>query len=113
MNFRLTILLLGLFIISGVNAGTGHSHGVAAKPVNMETAKTRAAAIVTSLVNRKKLDKSWEKVKVSTIEKKNYNGNDEWVVTFNNQSVKDKSKSTLFVFLTIGGEYIAANFTGQ
>jgi hypothetical protein len=34
-------------------------------------------------------------------------------VSFKNPSAKDKAKETLYVFMTLPGNYIAANFTGQ
>jgi hypothetical protein len=37
----------------------------------------------------------------------------EWKVTFKDATPKDKSKETLYMFFTLPGNFIAANFTGQ
>lgn len=37
----------------------------------------------------------------------------EWVVIFNNQKISESDKQKLYVFLTLNGEYIAANHTGN
>ncbi len=37
----------------------------------------------------------------------------EWLVIFNNENITDEEKQTLYVFLTISGEYIAVNYTGK
>ena len=34
-------------------------------------------------------------------------------MTFKNPAVSDPAKGTLYVFLSLPGNYIAANFTGQ
>jgi hypothetical protein len=34
-------------------------------------------------------------------------------VTFKDANAKDKSKETLYMFFTLPGNFIAANFTGQ
>jgi len=37
----------------------------------------------------------------------------EWKVSFGNPTAADPSKSTLYVFLSLPGNYIASNFTGR
>ena len=121
---RLNILLLG-FIFSAVtflvmagndqehghDHGHGHSHSQVA--VDDVTAKSNATNIVAELVKREKLESSWASITASTVEKQEFEGTPEWVVIFVNDTISDVTKQKLYVFLTISGEYIAANYTGE
>ena len=110
-----TLLLcfsLGLLPIT-VTAGSNHDHSHSHTPVNQGTAKTNATAIVAALVKRNKLDSSWTSTTANSVEKKSINGNTEWLIVFINDKITDTSKQKLYVFLTLGGDYIAANFTGK
>ena len=117
---RLTTLLFG-FIISLSTlpsmAGSGHDHdhghSHSHTPVNQGQVSANATEIVAALVNRNKLDKSWESIKASSVEKITVQGNPEWRVVFVNTDITDADKQKLYVFLTLGGDYIAANFTGK
>lgn len=42
-----------------------------------------------------------------------FDGDTEWVVVFVNDKIADTDKQKLYVFLTLGGDYIAANYTGK
>lgn len=110
-----TLLLgftLGLFSMMAI-AGGGHNHGHSHSPVNQATANSKATKIITSFIKKKTLDKSWASTAVSSSEKKTFNGKEEWVVSFINEKVADAKKRKLYVFLTLSGDYIAANYTGQ
>lgn len=96
---------------SGHDHDHGHSHSYT--PVNQEKATENANDIVTALVKRKKLDISWSSIKASSVEKISVKGNPEWVVVFVNKNIADADKQKLYVFLTLGGDYIAANFSGK
>jgi hypothetical protein len=69
--------------------------------------------VVAVLVETKKLDESWASINVSSVEKKMFNGEPEWVAVFVNDKITDTEKRKFYVFLTLGGDYIAANFTGN
>jgi Family of unknown function (DUF6488) len=115
---QLTTLIFG-FILSlstfSTMAGSGHDHdhSHSSTPVNQDKLGVNAAEIVAALVNKNKLDKSWVPIKASSVEKITVQGNPEWVVVFVNKSITDAKKQKLYVFLTLGGDYIAANFTGK
>ena len=115
---RLATLLLSftlsLFTFSAM-AGSDHDHGHSHSytPVNQEQAQENATEIVAALVKRDKLKKSWKAVKSSSVEKITVKGNPEWIVVFVNKNITDTDKQKLYVFLTLGGDYIAANFTGK
>ncbi|MFQ5585323.1 MAG: DUF6488 family protein [Thermodesulfobacteriota bacterium] len=74
-----------------------------------------AAALkyVKQLVEKGKIEKSWEAIEHGTGKIKKFGRKYEWVVTLKNSQVKDPTKRTLYFFLTLKGEYIAANFTGK
>jgi Family of unknown function (DUF6488) len=113
--FSLSIIL-GLFsctVMAGGGHDHGHGHSHAHTPVNQVTAKANATKIVVALTQRKKLDESWASITASSVEKKVFKGNPEWVVIFNNDKIADPAKQKLYVFLTLGGDYIAANFSGK
>ena len=115
---QLKTLLLGLFLSlcsATAMAGSGHDHGHSHShgPVNQATAITNATGIVAALVQRNKLDESWATITPSSVEKKVFRGTPEWVAVFVNNKIADTDKRKLYVFLTLGGDYIAANFTGE
>ena len=89
--------------------GHGHSHG----PVDAHTVANRASIVVNKLVEDEKIDASWSGTKPASVEQKTYSGQKEWVITFKNDKVKDKSKQALYLFFSLNGNYIAANYTGQ
>ncbi|MDH5543841.1 MAG: DUF6488 family protein [Nitrospinota bacterium] len=107
-------LLLSFFSFSAfVSNAYAHGGGHMAKaPVDEATIKENAMKIVDGLVKRDKLDKSWALIAANSIEKKVISGNSVWVAIFINDKITDNDKRKLYVFLTLGGEYVAANFEG-
>ena len=112
-----TLLLaftLGLFSIAAIaGGGHDHGHGHSHSPVNQVTANSKATKIIASFIKQKTLDNSWASTTVSSSEKKMFNGRQEWVVSFVNETVADAKKRKLYIFLTLSGDYIAANYTGK
>ena len=115
---QLKIVLLGFFlslfsvaVMAGGNHDHGHSHSHT--PVNQETATIKAADIVAALIKREKLGKSWASVTANSVEKKVFKGNLEWVAIFFNGKISDPAKQKLYVFLTLGGDHIAVNYSGK
>ena len=88
-----------------------HFHGK--KPAAESTVLGCASAYKNSLVKNGKLDSSWQAVKEDKVEMADGKKGKEWKVTFKNPAVTDKSKETLYLFFTLPGNFIAANFTGQ
>lgn len=106
----LLALTFGLFSMTAIaGGGHGHSH----EPVSQSAANSTATKIVAGFIKQKTLDKIWAGTTVSSSEKKIFNGRQEWVVSFVNKKVTDTKKRTLYVFLTLSGDYIAANYTGK
>lgn len=111
---KVIIGLLALFTLSAASAfaGAGHDHGPS-KPVTEAEALQKASGIVAKMVEKGKVEPSWAGVKATGAEKKQYKNGPEWMVIFNNPKAQDPAKQTLYVFLSLGGTYLAANFTGN
>jgi len=122
MQIRTLIMGLLFSILSTTAlAGSGHDHGHSQghghshdnTPINETTAKANAVEYVAALVKKDKLDNSWASISASEIQQISVNGNPEWKIVFVNEDIADTEKQNLYVFLTLGGDYIAANFTGK
>ena len=110
----LLALTFGLFSITATAGGNhdhGHSHSNTL--INQAAAESTATKIVAKFISEKKLDKSWSSIKASSVEKISFKGDNEWQIIFVNKAVTDAKKQKLYVFLTLGGDYIAANYTGS
>lgn len=110
---KIFVCLLTLFAFSGTlaYAGAGHSHAPA-KPVSEAQALEKATRVVKSFVEKGKIDPSWGQVAPTAAAQKKSKTGLEWLITFDNPKVEDKAKQTLYVFLNLSGEYIAANYSG-
>jgi hypothetical protein len=98
-------------VLAGANHDHGHGHSH--EPVTQEQAELTANHIMSTLVKRGVVDKSWDGIQVKKSEQKNFGGQMEWVISYDNTEITDKEKQTLYIFLTLSGEYLAANYTGQ
>lgn len=100
-------------------AGGDHSHdgehGHSHTQVEAGKADIKNGAIqeLESLVQKGKIDKSWSNIPVSDMKKKQFHHNTEWVVSFKNKEVKDKTKQTLYIFFSLYGKTTGANYTGK
>ncbi len=109
----LSFVFFGAPAIAGSGHDHGHGHSHEQTPVNQAAAEKNADKVINSLIKRDKIDKSWASVKASSVEKKIIAGHAEWLVIFINKKVSDADKQKLYVFLTVTGQYIAANYTGE
>jgi len=106
--------LTAAFLSQTVVADAGsncHFHG--SKPAAESTVASCAATRKEALIKAGKLDASWQAIKQDKVETVEGKKGKEWKVTFKDPAAKDKSKETLFMFFTLPGNFIAANFTGQ
>ena len=94
-------------------AGEGHDHSKPVKPVSAEQAVSIATRNVNRLADTGKIAKSWKGIKAGKAERKAFDGAKEWVVVFENRQIADASKKKIYVFLTLAGDYLAANYTGK
>ncbi|MBL7003727.1 MAG: hypothetical protein ISR69_06855 [Gammaproteobacteria bacterium] len=114
MNIQTIILSLTLFLFPlSAFAGAGHDHGPSRAPATQSQAEKVASDIVFQLAEKSKIEASWKAVKIEKSLKKKFGNNLEWVVSFKNEKITDPAKQTLYIFLTLGGEYLAANYTGD
>ena len=107
-----TFLLLSFISITPTIAGTGHSHAEE-KAITTEEVTSLASENIKRLIDAEKLDPSWKEVKIHSIEQKTFSHDPEWVVTYKNDKIIEASKQTLYMFFSIGGRYLATNYTGE
>lgn len=114
-NFvSIATLTAALFAAPSAFAGSGggcHFHGNA--PIKEAVIAGCANDQKAGLAASGKIEASWKSVKLDkaeTIEGKNRK---EWKLTFKNSTAKDATKQTLYMFYTLTGNFIGANFTGQ
>ena len=111
----LLITLLSLFISAPVLAGPGNDHGHSHShgPVSSDEVIKRATKKVIQMAKAGKIDALRATTKASMAEQKTYAKGPEWVIRFNNDKVNDTTKQTLYMFFSLDGHYIAANYTGN
>ena len=113
---KFIICLLTALALSVTSAyagpGSGHSHGPVT-PVTEKQAIKNAVDVVAAIVQKGKLDASWAEVKPTEAKKEKLKYGQEWIVTFNNPKIADQEKKTLYVFLSLDGQYLGANFSGS
>jgi hypothetical protein len=113
-NLTTTLLISSLLFAIPVLAGSNHDHGYsqAQEAISSEEAASLASKKVNQLANTGKIDLTWNEVEVSSIEQKTYSNGPEWLITFKNTGISDASQQTLYLFFTLSGQYLAANYTG-
>lgn len=107
-------LIATLTLAPAAFAGAGsncHFHGNA--PIKESILVGCATEYKDGLASKGKLDASWKGVKLNKAETVEGKSMKEWKFSFNNPAEKDATKQTLFMFYTLNGNFIAANFTGK
>jgi len=66
-----------------------------------------------NLIKKGKIDASWAGVKLDQSEIVDGKKTKEWKLTFKNPVEKDAAKQTLYMFYSLSGNFLAANFTGK
>ena len=116
-NISTALLVSTLLCVAPAFAGAGHDHGPdgghSHGPLSSEGAIKKAEQQVKTLIERGKLDKTWANAKATGATQKDFGKGAEWVVTVKNEKVTDPAKQTLYVFFTVNGNYLAANYTGK
>jgi hypothetical protein len=120
MTVKSTLLGLAVSLLAtrGAIAHPDHDHprkGAPTAPtaaIEEDAAKARAQEELVRLVSVKKIDPSWKDAgRLGTIKKVGDTKSWEWLVTFDNDKVKENKR--LYVYLKPSGEFVAANFTGK
>lgn len=113
---KFLVYFLALFAFSTPLAfagpGSDHSHEPAA-PISENEALKAAEGFVDDIIKKGKLDASWADIKPTKVIQKKFKKDLEWVVTFDNPKAADKEKQTLYVFMSLSGHYLGANFSGK
>lgn len=91
--------------------GSCHFHGSAA--AKEETVLVCATQRKDRLASSGKIDASWKAVRHEKVEQVDGKKGKEWKVTFRNPRATDKDRQALYVFLSMPGNVLAANFTGK
>ena len=110
-KLSISLFLASLFFGQPILAGPGHSHSHEA--VSSEQVSNMAMTHVTQMIKKGKIDQSWQALAPVSVEKKVFKNSREWQVTFQNTSIKDPAKQKLFMFFSMDGHYLAANYTGN
>ena len=95
------------------NADGGHGHVHKKEAVSKSVIEVNAKTELESLVKKQKIDKLWSGTSVKEMRQKKFHHNTEWVVSFKNTKVEDKTKQTLYIFVDLEGKTTGANFTGK
>lgn len=91
--------------------GSCHFHG--SKPAKETTVVGCASKKKDALIKGGKLDANWQAVPLEKAELVEGKTTKEWKLSFKNTAASDKGKDTLYLFYTLQGNFIAANFTGK
>jgi hypothetical protein len=114
---KITLATLTLYTAlwaPAVSADPGNScHFHGKKPATETTVSGCAQQRKDNLVKTGKLNTAWGAIKPASTEAVDGKKDKEWKVTFKDAAAKDKSKETLYMFFTLPGNFIAANFTGK
>jgi hypothetical protein len=107
------LIIIGAFAFNIACPATSSAHSDGHLGTAIKEPVAVALKHVKLLLKKGKIEKSWEEVEEGTGKMQQFGKRSEWIVTFNNPQAKEPSKRTLYLFLTLTGKYIAANFTGK
>ena len=106
LGFGLLILVLSITTTFAFGHGGKHSD----KFTQLQ-ALQKATKLFDQLITKGKLDQSWEMgLQKVTISKRNNNGKDEVVVSFQR---KEGDPPSVYIFFKPDGKYAGSNFTGE
>jgi hypothetical protein len=94
-------------------AGGGGCHFHGDTPVKETILVDCASKHKDNLIKKGKIDASWAGVKMDQSEMVDSKKTKEWKLTFKNPAEKDAAKQTLYMFYSVSGNFLAANFTGK
>lgn len=118
---RSIILILSfLGSVMPVLAHEGHSTHGGGNPykefgveIDEQQAKDFSTDVIRKLVENRKLADSWNEAVSQKTYKKTFKNELEWVVMFENSNEKESEKRNLYIFLSLYGDFMGANFTGK
>lgn len=95
------------------NSDGGHGHEHKKEVVSKSVVEAHAKTELESLVKKQKIDAQWSGTPTREMKKKKFHHNVEWVVSFKNTKVENKTKQTLYIFIDLEGKTTGVNFTGE
>ncbi len=111
------IVIVALLVLSTASpafAGEGsscHFHG--SKPASESIVLGCAEKEKTRLIEKGSIASTWKTVSHKSIEQVEGKNGKEWKVTYVDPTSADKDKANLYLFFSVVGNFIAANFTGK
>jgi hypothetical protein len=109
-----SIVVLSILGTSAAFAGeeaSCHFHG--SKPATEATVLGCADKQKARLVDKGSVPPSWTGVSQKTIDQVDGKNGKEWRVTYSDPDKADKDEAQLYMFFSLPGNFIAANFTGK
>lgn len=109
----LTVVTVGLAQMAPAVAGPGHGHSHSHATLTKEEILPAGVGVKENLIRSGKIAASWSAVAPEDAVQVDNKGQKEWLVTFKDAAATDKAKERLYIFFTLNGNFIAANFTGK
>ena len=119
MKTLMKTTIVGLALTSGTLYSSGshdhgaHGHSHTQEEVSKEHIQRVANKQLLNLIEKDKIEKSWSDTSILNMKKKQFHHNTEWVVSYKNKEIKDKTKQTLYIFVSLYGKVTGANHTGK
>lgn len=111
---KLCSVLVIMALIPSLSQAKEHSHHHGHRHyANKSKIEENAKLQLKLLVEHDKIDKTWVSASILDVQEKMFGKFTEWVVRFENDKIKDKSKKTLYMFLNLKGKVLGANYTGN
>lgn len=117
-TYNLKFIRLALFAIVAVanpaivNAGPGAGHTHSHEPATAAQIEAASVGARKKLFEQKKIPAALQTAPVAAIEQIDSQGKKEWRVSVANVGA-EKGKETLYLFFSLSGNFLAANFTGK
>ena len=110
------VLALGASVIAMPSAFAGgdsscHFHG--STPAVEATVVKCASKQIDTLVSKGKVEAVWKGKSHDTIEVVEAKKGKEWKVTYSDPQAKDATKTKLYLYFALSGNFLAANHTGK
>ena len=96
--------------VVSASPGGGHTHSH--EPATPENIGKNAEKARSKMIADKKIPATWSAVPAAAIEQIEVKGKKEWRVIYKNPQ-GNKGEDTLYMFFSLTGNFIAANFTGK
>jgi hypothetical protein len=113
------LLMTGSLVLSATVKQTAYAGADSSCHFHGSQAALEATVLVCAgkqkekLISKGKIDASWKSLAHEKIELVEGKKRKEWKITFKDPAAKDKEKEFLYMFYSLEGNFIAANFTGK